>query len=234
MIHCYKKQIEPHTFEKQCSGTAGLTDDIIIIVQDGILKFANSAMSTVTHWSAKELIGTDFAKFLTEDSCKIIKEEYEKKIAEKEVPHFYKIEIIEKEGNILPVELSAETTEYEGKQAFLFVLRDVTSQERIVEDLQKSEERYRTIIENIEDGYFELDLSGNLTFFNESACRLLGYTREEMMGVNYRQYSNHETIKRMYEAGNKTFRTGEPVKSFDWEVIGKTEQKGRWKPPWVL
>ncbi|MDY7030692.1 MAG: PAS domain S-box protein, partial [Thermodesulfobacteriota bacterium] len=154
-----------------------------------------------------------------------IKEEYEKKMADKEVLHFRKIEIIDNEGNILPVELSAETTEYEGRKAFLFVLRDIAGQKRRVADLQKSEARYRSIIENIEDGYFELDISGNLTFSNESACRLLGYTREEMMGVNYRQYSDHEAIKRMYEAGNKTFRTGEPVKSFNWEVIGKDGTK---------
>ncbi|MDY7030663.1 MAG: PAS domain-containing protein, partial [Thermodesulfobacteriota bacterium] len=125
MVQCHKKEIEPYAFEEQYSGKAILTDDIILIVQDGVLKFANSAMSTVTHWSAEECIGKDFAKLLSEDSFRKIKEEYEKKMADKEVPHFRKIEIIDNEGNILPVELSAETTEYEGRKAFLFVLRDI-------------------------------------------------------------------------------------------------------------
>jgi PAS domain S-box-containing protein len=39
--------------------------------------------------------------------------------------------------------------------------------------LRQSEERYRTIIESIEDGYYEVDLAGDFTFFNDSLCRML-------------------------------------------------------------
>jgi len=41
--------------------------------------------------------------------------------------------------------------------------------------LRSSEEKYRTIIETTPDGYYEVDLSGNLTFFNNSMCKILGY-----------------------------------------------------------
>ena len=42
--------------------------------------------------------------------------------------------------------------------------------------LQENEEKYRAILDNIEDGYFEVDLKGNFTFFNNSVCRILGYS----------------------------------------------------------
>ena len=42
------------------------------------------------------------------------------------------------------------------------------------EALTDSEEKYRTIIESIEDGYYELDLFGSFTFFNDTTCRILG------------------------------------------------------------
>jgi GAF domain-containing protein len=48
--------------------------------------------------------------------------------------------------------------------------------------IQESEEKYRTILERIEEGYFEVDLAGRLTFFNDSICRILGYSRSGTNG----------------------------------------------------
>lgn len=43
-----------------------------------------------------------------------------------------------------------------------------------------SERRYGATLEGIEEGYFEVDLSGNMTFFNDALCRILGYSREKL------------------------------------------------------
>ncbi|MBE9507583.1 MAG: GAF domain-containing protein [Chloroflexi bacterium] len=86
---------------------------------------------------------------------------------------------------------------------------------------QQGEERCRTILENIEDGYYEVDIAGNFTFVNGPLCRLFGYLEDELMGVNYRQYMNDETAKAVYRTFNAVYRTGRPTKAFDWEVIRK-------------
>ncbi len=49
-----------------------------------------------------------------------------------------------------------------------------------------SEEKYRTILETIKDAYFEVDLKGTLTFFNNALCQKLGYRRDELKGLNFR------------------------------------------------
>ncbi len=100
-----------------------------------------------------------------------------------------------------------------------------TEHKRSEEMLRESEEKYRTIIENIEDGYYEVDLPGNFTFFNDSVCRLFGYSRDEVMGMNDRQYTDHDHAKQLYRAFNKVYRTGEPTKGFDWEIIRKDGTK---------
>ena len=69
---------------------------------------------------------------------------------------------------------------------------------RIEEELHQSEEKYRTILENIKEGYFEVDLAGNFTFFNDSLCQILGYSKEELMGMNYRQYTDKEYCKKTF------------------------------------
>ena len=89
------------------------------------------------------------------------------------------------------------------------------------EALKQSEERYRTILESIEDGYYEVDLEGSFVFFNDAMCRILGYAREELMGLNNRQYMSEETAKAVYEAYNGVYRTGKPNKVFGYELIRK-------------
>jgi PAS domain S-box-containing protein len=107
----------------------------------------------------------------------------------------------------------------------LGISRDMTERKRAEEALRESEERYRTILENIEDGYYETDLRGDLTFFNDSLCRMLGYSKDEMMGMSNKQYTDEENRKRLLQAFNDVYRTGKPAKGFDWQVIRKDGRK---------
>ncbi len=96
---------------------------------------------------------------------------------------------------------------------------DITSLKESELALRESEEKYRTIIENIEDGYWEVDIAGNFTFFNDSLQKMLGYNHDDMIGMNNRQYMDKETAKNVYQTFNQVYRTGESTKAFDWELI---------------
>ncbi len=99
-------------------------------------------------------------------------------------------------------------------------------QQKFLNDtLKESEERYRTILENIAEGYYEVDLAGNFTFFNVSVSQLLGYSKDELLGMNNRQYMDEENAKKLYQAFNQVYRTGVPSKLFDWEIIRKDGMK---------
>ena len=64
------------------------------------------------------------------------------------------------------------------------------------EKLRLSEERYRAILERIEDGYFEIDLSrkGRYEYVNDAFCRTTGYSREELIGQSYEKFFDPETV----------------------------------------
>jgi diguanylate cyclase (GGDEF)-like protein/PAS domain S-box-containing protein len=104
-------------------------------------------------------------------------------------------------------------------------IRDITERRNTEELLRQSEEKYRTILQNIQEGYFEVDLAGNFTFFNDSLCQLYGYSKQKLMGMNNRQYTDKETAKRVFKAFNKVYKTGEPLKRFDWMVTRKDGTK---------
>jgi PAS domain S-box-containing protein len=99
--------------------------------------------------------------------------------------------------------------------------KEMTERKRAEEELRESEEKYRNILENIEDGYFEVDLTGNFTFFNPSLCRILGYPGEEMPGMNNRVFMDAENAKKVFRAFNEVYVTGIPRRGFEWETIRK-------------
>lgn len=103
---------------------------------------------------------------------------------------------------------------------------EIRNNKKKAEDaLRQSEEKYRTILDNMDDGYYEVDLTGNFTYFNNSMGLILGYNQDEMVGMNNRQFTDKENAKKLFEVFNRVYRTGIPAKEFDWQVIRKDGTK---------
>ncbi len=94
------------------------------------------------------------------------------------------------------------------------------------EELRKSEEKYRNILESMEEGYYEVDLGGNLTFVNDAMCRIIGYSKEELRGMNNRGFMTEETGKKVFKAFKEVYTTGKSDKSLEWECFKKDGTKG--------
>ncbi|MDX2030968.1 MAG: PAS domain S-box protein [Blastocatellia bacterium] len=98
------------------------------------------------------------------------------------------------------------------------IARDVTDRALEREALRQSEERHRAIVENIQEGYYEVDLRGTLTFCNDAFLRIYGLARETYAGTNYRDYMDAEMASRVRDVFNQIYRTGQPVQAFEYEI----------------
>ena len=99
--------------------------------------------------------------------------------------------------------------------------RTTDSLNQTKEALQVSEEKYHNILEYIEEGYYEVDLAGNITFVNTSVSKMLGYSAEELKGMNNRQYMDEENSAKVFLDYKEVYRTGIPVKNLDVEFVRK-------------
>jgi len=88
-------------------------------------------------------------------------------------------------------------------------------------ELTKSEKKYRDILQNIDDGYYEVDIAGNFTFLNDSMSKILGYPKDELLGMNNREYMDGENAKKIFQTFNTVYRTGISTKALDWKLIRK-------------
>ncbi len=65
---------------------------------------------------------------------------------------------------------------------------EIDVRQKAEDALRINEEKYRTILEEMQDAYCETDLEGRITFVNPSTCRISGFTASELLGSNIRQY----------------------------------------------
>jgi PAS domain S-box-containing protein len=92
------------------------------------------------------------------------------------------VDLVTRDGGQLPVELSLSRYLIRGKHRILFVGRDVTERQASEEALRASEERYRTLVENINDVLFTIDTGGCFTYISPVIERVSGYRQEEIVG----------------------------------------------------
>ncbi|MDZ7833518.1 MAG: PAS domain S-box protein [Desulfobacterales bacterium] len=130
-----------------------------------------------------------------------------------------------RDGTTFPVQVNSYHLVFEGQEMEIAEVEDITERKHAEALLRASEEKYRTILDSIEDGYFEVDTAGNLTFFNDSACRILGYSSAELMGMNFRELTDKNNTEKVFQAFNQVFTTGASIKTFDWALIRKDGEK---------
>jgi PAS domain S-box-containing protein len=86
--------------------------------------------------------------------------------------------------------------------------------------LSRSEQRYRELFENANDMVYTLDIEGNLTGLNKAGERLLGYSRDEMMGRPIAALIKPEDVARMQEMMRRKLK-GEPLTTYELEITAK-------------
>jgi len=192
-------------------------EGVIIISGDRVLFFNQRCLELAGYHTAQEIDKKTFLSIVHPDDREKIKKIIKKRQTGKSAPSLYEVRVLRPDGSIIYVEISSCSITYRGQPASLGYLRDISDRKQIEEKLRRSEEKHRNILENIQDGYFEVDLSGTLTFVNDALCRIVGVPREQLFGMNNRAYTNEEEAKRLYQLFSGIYRTGEPVKGFAFE-----------------
>jgi PAS domain S-box-containing protein len=193
----------------------------------GNFTFLNHSMCRIFGYPKVELIGMNDRQYTDKENAKRLFQAFNQVYRTGEPGRGCDWEIIRKDGTKRYIEASISLRKDSSGKPIGFggIIRDITDHKQAEEALRRSEERYRTILENIQDGYFEVDLTGKFTLVNDAECRNLGYPRDELIGMNNRQYTDEATAKKLYQAFNGVYRTGEPVKGLDYQVIRKDGTK---------
>ena len=193
----------------------------------GAYTFVNDVICRHMRYSREELLGLGNRQFQDRGNARKAYEAFVN-VYNTGIPvKAFEMEVIRKDGTkqISEVSISLIRDSRGQPVGFRGISRDICDRKEMEESLRQSEERYRSIIEQMEDGYFELDLAGNFTFVNDAECRNLGYSRRELIGMNRRQYTDEKNAGALFALFNEVYKTGTPVKSYDLELVRKDGKK---------
>jgi len=197
----------------------------IIFEEDATITLANEKFAGLAGYAIDEIENKKkWTEFVAEEDLEMMQTMHRfHRIDPSATPKSYEFRFIDRYGEIRNIFLNIDIIS-DTKQRIASLL-DITENKRAEEALRLHEEKYRTILEEMQEGYFEVDFAGNFTFFNDSLWRYFGYSKEELMGMNYRQYTEKEHSKELFQTFNKVYSTGEPTEGFDWQIIKKDGTK---------
>ncbi|MBU0515679.1 MAG: PAS domain S-box protein [Proteobacteria bacterium] len=188
---------------------------------DGICTYSSPVVKSVVGFEAEEIVGRHFADFFPaqtrdEDArrmARAYRDHQEVSGLISTVLHADGHEvIIERFGRPL-LDEAGRVIGYRG------VNRDVTEQRQAWRAVRASEEKYRHLVTEIEEGFFETDRRGSISFANPALCRLIEGDLDDILGLSQRDFVAPYDQGRVYEVFNQIYRTGRPERTLEHDII---------------
>lgn len=160
-----------------------------------VYTYVSSSVKVSTGYEPEELLGKSPFEFIHPDDKKklfpMLKDYFNTKIKKlltgKELPTTKRIEFRfrDKEGNWRYLQSVVNIV----GNKLLFITRDITEHQKIMDKLKKSEEKYRNLFENMPGAYYRTDREGNFIMINPEGIKLFGYNSlEDILGKNIDQH----------------------------------------------
>lgn len=191
--------------------SASALDGIIVMDNSGCVTYWNPAAERILGYRADEVVGKLLHKMLIPPGRR---SEYNTGISEWQrtgrgpvVDKTTALKVQTKAGYEIDAELSVSSMEISGQWHAVGILRDVTQR-------RQAEEEYRTILQAAMDGFWIIDEKGNILDVNDTFCRMIGYSREELLKMRIQDVEANETpeeitarIREIHEGGAGRFET---------------------------
>jgi PAS domain S-box-containing protein len=167
--------------EKYRELVENLNDVLYTIKADGTITYVSPTIQTVLGYTPAELIGTDFALLVFPDDLDRIRRAFEDILRGRLYPSEYRI--FAKNGEVRWIRTSSRPVTEAGRVAGLQgVLTDITERKQAEEALQKSEKKFRALIEHSQDAVTMIAADGTVLYDSPSLLQVLGYAPSERLG----------------------------------------------------
>ncbi|MHB8910023.1 MAG: hybrid sensor histidine kinase/response regulator [Syntrophales bacterium] len=178
----------PHKSEEKYHDLFEYAGDAIFLV-DAELNYTdvNKKAVELSGYSRKELLTMNILDLVPEEQWPRSEEEFAKLRREYQYRNF-RGRLKTKSGQLLDIEVNSSAIVEDGRLiGSRDIVRDITDQVRTEEELRESEEKCRTIFDNAKDGILILHTGADrFVEANSTICRMLGYSREEIMNLRIR------------------------------------------------
>lgn len=153
----------------------------IYLIQDGVFKYLNPKLAEIFEYTVDELLDKKGPKDLTlPEDWNEVNSNINSRLDGNLQSVNYEFRGITKNKKIKFIEVFGSRAVYHEKPAVLGTLLDVTDRKNAIDEIKKSEKKYKDLAEMLPQMIFELDSAGKITYANKSVIELTGYSNEEI------------------------------------------------------
>ncbi|MDD3364640.1 MAG: PAS domain S-box protein [Syntrophomonas sp.] len=170
---------------------------MIVVEEDNTISQVNVEFERMSGYLKEDIEGKKrWTDFFLADNLDQMKQYHEiRKINEKAAPRNYESCFVGQDGKISNVLMTVSMTPQTRKS--IVALLDITGRKQAEEELHASKERYRNLVENINDCLWETDQDLVITYVSPKIHELLGYRPEEIIKKNPYDLMNPQSLARL-------------------------------------
>jgi len=174
----------------------------IVVIQDlpPHIVFVNQRCAEISGHTVQELLSFspgEVLKLLPSDEQSYFLSRLKDRLSGKLAASHYEFKIVRKDGTERWIEALAKRIEYHGRPATQAVVIDITERKQAEMALQESEENFRKLAENANDGIVIAAGDGKHVFANKRASEITGYTVNELLNIGYRELGHPGEQKKL-------------------------------------
>lgn len=193
---------------------------IYVVDHKGYSVLANSHCVKMTGYSKEELKSNPIINLVYPEDRAHVTRKLNERLSGDAIGYAYSFRIIDKKGNIKWVYQNSIGTLWDGKPAGLCVSSDITELKNIEAALRESEEKYRLVVENANEGIFIIQ-DERVVFSNKYVRNILGYNDEEFKNEHFINLIHPDDKKVVFENYRKRIE-GEFIPMYISRVKKKT------------
>jgi two-component system cell cycle sensor histidine kinase/response regulator CckA len=186
----------------------------VFLISNNNIIFANQALADLLGQDIDDILGTDIFQFVHPNDIEYIQRVLRLNRTIKDSASTYEWRLIHTNGEVKTVSINISLTDFLGDLVLIGTIKDITKSKENEEKLKFSEERYRSLLQNLTDFITIVDEHGIINYQSESITKTLGYEPEQMIGYSLLGYVNtddFDVIVQEFELISKGKGTALPI-----------------------
>jgi PAS domain S-box-containing protein len=201
-------------------------DAVFIYDFDGRINAANNRACNMLGYTKEELLKIPFMDLQSADELSRSKAAF--RTGAKTGSLRFESRFQRKEGGAIDVEISSSIVDLKNG-VMQSIVSNITERKEIEKSLRESEEKFRTFMETASDLMFITDADGLFVYVNEAILHVLGYSREEMIGMPFAEILDRDNLEYAKMKRRQFVEWGEDIHRLVWETKMRRKIHGEMK-----
>ena len=196
-------------------------DVVVVLNSDGTIRYESPSIQNVIGYKPEERQGKSIFDLIHPDDMASATSAFSQLLQNQAANVHIELRLRHKDGSWRSIEAVGQNLLDDPAVAGIAVnLRDITERKRMEEALRESEEKFRRLVEDMNDGYCVLQGS-RVVFANARSAEMFGYTHDEVIGKTVKELLPPEIVSELSKMSAKRQRGEIVPQQYEISLVGK-------------